>query len=140
MGCLKTALKSFASQRILDDGYAYSASGIYKCREGRKLIDYKQYVEQLPFSEQPEVFGMHHNANIVYQTEETHFYITTRLTSNEGGSTTANIDELALDMIAQILRLLAKNINVNNILPSLIELCRYQRSTGAFTHGLDARS
>jgi dynein heavy chain len=31
------------------------------------LSDYKDYVDQLPIKDDPEVFGLHENANINYQ-------------------------------------------------------------------------
>ena len=35
------------------------------------LDSYKAYIKQLPSSDDPEVFGMHDNANIAYQEFET---------------------------------------------------------------------
>lgn len=28
---------------------------------------YRDYIENLPFNDEPEIFGMHENANIAYQ-------------------------------------------------------------------------
>lgn len=124
--CLKTILKSFSSENILDAGYAYSESGVYKSPEGKKLENFKDYVELLPYDELPEVFGMHHNANIIYQTKETQFFINTllegQLKASSGSSSGLSNDDIALEIIMKIKKFLDKIINVDNIEPSLIEV------------------
>ena len=32
-----------------------------------KLSDYRNYIEDLPLNDEPEIFGMHENANIAFQ-------------------------------------------------------------------------
>lgn len=120
--CLKTILKSFSSERILEEGYAYSESGVYKCPDVQKLEDFKAYVEQMPYQESPEVFGMNLNANIAYQTKETQFFLNTLLTSSEVGSTSGIDDEIVLEMIAQIKECLVTIISTENIESSLMNL------------------
>lgn len=123
--CLKAILKSFSSQRILLPDYSYSESGIYKCPEVNTLKEFKNYAEQLPFNELPEVFGMHGNANIIYQTKETRFFITTLLegqpkASSESGG--VSNDDIALEMIAKIKKLIVKSISLDNIQRELLKL------------------
>lgn len=120
--CLKIILKNFSSERILAPGYAYSESGTYKCPDGRKLSEFKEFVEQLPYSEMPEVFGMHSNANIVYHTKSTQFFLTTLLSSESGGAGGADSDEIVVEMIAEVKKLLVKTIVIDNIDPGLMEL------------------
>lgn len=124
--CLKTILKHFSSERILEARYAYSQSGIYKSPEAISLRDFKDYVEQLPFNESPEIFGMHQNANIIYQTKETKFFLETLLEgqpkSSSGASGGVSNDEIALEMIAKIRKLIVKTISTENIDASLTEI------------------
>ncbi|VDP36741.1 unnamed protein product [Schistosoma mattheei] len=47
--------------------YVYSSSGIYYPPTKETLIEYMEYVSNLPFSSGPELFGMNENANLVYQ-------------------------------------------------------------------------
>lgn len=50
--------------------YKYSDSGIYFCPESTSystIDNYRIFIDQLPGIEEPEVFGMHENANIAYQ-------------------------------------------------------------------------
>lgn len=65
--CLKTILKIFFSPQILRQNYVYSSSGVYYCPRYDKLKDYRIFADQLPIIEEPEIFGMHENANIAYQ-------------------------------------------------------------------------
>lgn len=65
--CLTTILKLFFSPPTLEEGYAYSESGTYYCPRSEKLEDYRVYIESLPNVENPEVFGMHENANIAFE-------------------------------------------------------------------------
>lgn len=42
-------------------------SGTYFAPETDKLKDFKEYIESLPIIDDPEVFGMHENANLAFQ-------------------------------------------------------------------------
>lgn len=41
--------------------------GIYFAPNSDSLTEYKQYIEDLPLIDDPEVFGMHENANLAFQ-------------------------------------------------------------------------
>ncbi|XP_072373357.1 dynein axonemal heavy chain 6 [Scyliorhinus torazame] len=77
--CLRTILKRFFSPGILADGYKFSASGIYFSPEADSLLAYKEYIESLPLVDDPEIFGMHENANLAFQRKETNTMIGTVL-------------------------------------------------------------
>jgi len=52
---------------VLDSGYKFSRSGLYHTIESGNdtpLQEYMTYIESLPLNVEPEVFGMHDNANI----------------------------------------------------------------------------
>lgn len=123
--CLKTILKNFSSEKILETDYTYSESGTYKSPEVKLLRDFKDYAEQLPFNELPEIFGMHHNANIIYQTKETKFFLETLLEGQPKGSSSSggvSNDEIALEMILKIKKLIVKIISIDSIDSSLTEI------------------
>lgn len=65
--CLRTMLRRFFSPRTLHAEYKYSPSGTYYPPEADSLQVYKDYVDSLPFNDDPEIFGMHENANISFQ-------------------------------------------------------------------------
>lgn len=47
--------------------YVYSPSGKYYCPVYNTLQEYQDFVETFPIIDDPEIFGMHENANIAYQ-------------------------------------------------------------------------
>ncbi|XP_067839723.1 dynein axonemal heavy chain 6 [Heptranchias perlo] len=77
--CLRTILKRFFSPGILANGYKYSSSGIYYSPEADSLQAFKEYIEGLPLIDDPEIFGMHENANLAFQRQETNNMISTVL-------------------------------------------------------------
>lgn len=65
--CLKTILKGFFSPPTIVRKYSYSPSGVYYCPAYETLKEYRDFADGLPIIEEPEIFGMHENANIAYQ-------------------------------------------------------------------------
>ena len=66
--CLMCILKSFVSDNIcFDEKVRFSSSGIYYLPPDGSIDDIKKYIDHLPHSEDPEVFGMHENANIAFE-------------------------------------------------------------------------
>ncbi|CAL7933549.1 unnamed protein product [Xylocopa violacea] len=77
--CMKTILAIFFSPKTLDINYVYSPSGKYYCPVYETLEEYENFVETFPIIDDPEVFGMHENANIIYQLKEAQFILNTIL-------------------------------------------------------------
>jgi len=74
-----TALLFTPKYVIYFSEYIYSPSGIYYCPRYTTLQEYRDFIETFPIIEDPEIFGMHENANIIYQVKyiillETYFY------------------------------------------------------------------
>ncbi|XP_018800561.1 PREDICTED: dynein heavy chain 6, axonemal [Bactrocera latifrons] len=124
--CLKTVLKTFSSPRIIEPGYKYSRGDPYYCDPQRFTVDeYIHYVQNFPTIEDPEIFGMNQNANIVFQTKETNFFISTlllgqpRAAADEGQ---AEENETALDVIRYIQGVLLTKIKRDELHESLTVL------------------
>ncbi|XP_038615472.1 dynein heavy chain 6, axonemal [Tachyglossus aculeatus] len=104
--CLRTVLKRFFSPETLEDGYKYSESGIYFSPVADGIQEFKDYVENLPLIDDPEIFGMHENANLVFQHKETSTLINTildvqpRSTTSGGGKSN---DEIVQELVASVL-------------------------------------
>uniref|UniRef100_A0A7M4F990 Dynein axonemal heavy chain 6 n=1 Tax=Crocodylus porosus TaxID=8502 RepID=A0A7M4F990_CROPO len=103
--CLHTILKRFFAPETLEDDYKYSESGVYFAPVADTLQDFKEYIENLPLIDDPEIFGMHENANLVFQRKETNTLITTILEvqprSTTQGSGKSN-DEIVQELSACI--------------------------------------
>ena len=71
--CLMTILDQYYTVDVLDNSYRFSSSGTYysPVNEGGTLDEMGEYLRALPMEEQPEVFGMHDNALVAFQVNET---------------------------------------------------------------------
>lgn len=57
----------FFDEHTLYEDYKYSQSGVYFAPSENTLAGYEGYVNRLPINDDPEIFGMHNNANLYYQ-------------------------------------------------------------------------
>ena len=98
--CLITLLRKYSNPEILDEGYKFSESGIYYAPLNGNVDVYMEYIDKLPLVENPEVFGLHENANITFQNQESQKIIDTilsiqpRIGGSAGGKTP---DEIVLE-------------------------------------------
>ncbi|KAI4587317.1 hypothetical protein MJG53_005104 [Ovis ammon polii x Ovis aries] len=80
-------------------------TGIYFAPLADSLQEFKDYIENLPLIDDPEIFGMHENANLVYQYKETNTLINTILEvqprSSSGGEGKSN-DEIVQELVASV--------------------------------------
>ena len=103
--CLLSILKKYYNQDILTiEKQVLSSSKIYFVPEHGSLKDYVEYIQTLPSFDDPEVFGMHENANITYQNQEstkimeTVLNIQPRVLAVASGKTP---DELVMEMATE---------------------------------------
>ena len=64
---IKSLLKRYFCPDILLDNYKLSNLDIYYAPPDGTLQDVKNYIENLPLDDDPEIFGLHTNANITFQ-------------------------------------------------------------------------
>jgi dynein heavy chain len=63
---IKTILNTYLNEKIFQySKYKFSKSGIYYCPEPGEHDAYLTYIENLPVNSEPEVFGLHDNADII---------------------------------------------------------------------------
>lgn len=101
--CLETILKKFFTNQILDENYYFTSDQKYYApKKGSTLGDVQQYITELPPYEEPEVFGLHPNANITFQKQESSLImenviqIQPRTSSGSGGKSN---DEFVLEIV-----------------------------------------
>ncbi len=68
--CLMSILSIYLVPEILNDQYRFSRSGNYFAPPEGSLQSVTEYLEKLPLTDDPEVFGMHENANVTFNTNE----------------------------------------------------------------------
>ncbi|XP_047189968.1 dynein axonemal heavy chain 6 isoform X2 [Scophthalmus maximus] len=120
--CLRTILKSFFSPNTLGRGYTYSSSGIYYAPEKDELKQYRKYIESLPILDDPEVFGMHENANLAFQRQETMILINTILDVNPRSSAlhgAKSNDEIVCELAESILETLPETLVMDDAVETL---------------------
>ena len=99
--------------------------GVYFAPEADSIQAFRDYIESLPYNDEPEIFGLHENANIAFQTQETHAMISTvldvqpRMASSGGGKTN---DEIVYDLAENILQRIPEKLDLDTALPELFEV------------------
>ena len=91
------------------------SAGTYFAPPYSTLEEYRQYIEGLPLIDDPEIFGMHENANIAFQGQETHNLVFTildvqpRISSGGGGKSN---DEIVYELADSILAKLVDKLDI----------------------------
>jgi dynein heavy chain, axonemal len=102
--CLMSILETFLNPAILEEGYAYTSSGIYKLpARGTTVQEMLDYVQTLPEIDSPEIFGMNDNADIACLANESNYLLDTVLSiqSRSGmGSASSQDNDNLVDSIA----------------------------------------
>ena len=68
---IEILLNDYFNDRIFDDDYKFSPSGIYYAPKFGEASAYVEYAKSLPLFPEPEVFGFHPNAAITKNLNET---------------------------------------------------------------------
>ncbi len=100
---LMTIVNKYVIEDVLQDNFKLSESGIYLSVPIGDIEYYRNIIEKFPEYEQPEVFGMHDNANITFQLKESKKALDTILSiqpreTGGGEGTGKTQDEIISDM------------------------------------------
>lgn len=93
-------LAKYYDDLIFDDLFKFSESGLYYAPKVDSMETIGAYIEQLPLDDEPEVFGLHNNANITLQNKMVREFMEPLLSiqprsSSSGGK---KPDEIVLDI------------------------------------------
>lgn len=66
--CLMSTLHKYCQVASLADTYKFSPSGNYYAPPEGDIDVYRNYIEGLPMNDNPEIFGLHDNANLAFET------------------------------------------------------------------------
>lgn len=124
--CLLSILKKFYVPDILTEKYQFSESKVYFIPPPGGLESYAAYVEALPIQDDPGVFGMHENANINFQSQESNQMIETILNiqPREGGGSANALtpDEIVIQIARVQLAELPDNLDMDTGHEELFEI------------------
>jgi len=107
---LTALLDRFYCPGVLEDGHFLTPSGLYTMPPDGTPHVYTDYIESLPIAAPPEVFGLHENANITKDQNDTNALFATIIRSEGGGgggggddaSSDATISGVANDVISKV--------------------------------------
>jgi len=103
-------LKTFYNTGVPGEGYKFSPSGTYSMPAVTDLEGYRDYIRSRPINDNPEMFGLHDNANITYANNETDGLLGAILDAGGsgggggggGGGRDAKLEALALDIMGKV--------------------------------------
>lgn len=72
---LMSILHVFYCPSILDDDYRFSPSGTYYAPPDGKFQDYIDFIKEFPLQAKPECFGLHENADITKDQQESNLLL-----------------------------------------------------------------
>lgn len=117
---LMSLLSSFICPEVIsDESYKFSESGVYYSPWHKTdQADYIDYIKTITLNPRPEVYGLHDNADITKDNQETNLLFDSilltlpRQTSSGGGQNQSQkMDELAADILAR----LSDDFNIDNV-------------------------
>ncbi|XP_077989551.1 dynein axonemal heavy chain 6-like [Glandiceps talaboti] len=130
---LHSILDKFYTPRALDPAYTYSTDQMYHpLPPSFSIDDVRMYVEGLPESDSPEIFGMDDNAEKAYRESQAKELIDTlmivqpRLTTHMG--TGRSNDDIVLEMATEILRQLPETVEEEDEVDSDAKQAESQRN------------
>ncbi|KAF8769940.1 Dynein heavy chain 7 like protein [Argiope bruennichi] len=107
--CLLTLLADFCNPDIIEeDEYRLSPDGKYTVPDTDSYEEFLDFIESLPSTQQPEVFGMHENVDITRELQESRRLVDSILltegtgSSADGGTTDQQLSEVAADILAKL--------------------------------------
>eukprot|EP01018_Ginkgo_biloba_P007892 Gb_26551 [translate_table: standard] len=117
---LLSLLSVLYTPRILDDDYRISPSGIYYAPPDSDHKEYVEHIKHFPPTATPEVFGLHDNADITKDQQESDLFLSSILItqSNIANTSGKSKEEVILDI--------AKDMAERIPPPFDIELARYR--------------
>jgi len=114
--CILSILKRYFSPEILKDDYKFASDSAYLVPSDGTLKEFREHVLNMPDRDDPEIFCMHENANIVHQLQETDRTLKTvlsiqpRTTTGSSGGGVSN-EELARQIATKIINELPKDLD-----------------------------
>ena len=107
---LMTLQKMVFQKKLFDPDFKLSASGLYKVPKGEKRDDHLEYINSLPMAALPEAYGLHANADISKDLNDTKLLFNTLIIV--GGSSSSGNDGQE-DMVSELCKNVLENLPPN---------------------------
>lgn len=104
--CLMSTLKLYYDPAVLSDTYTFTSTGLYKSPPEGEHGSYVEYIKSFPTAEGPDLFGMHENANLTFQHQESNKILTVVASIQPKASTGGagkNVGVTILELAAKLL-------------------------------------
>ncbi|KAG2490029.1 hypothetical protein HYH03_011494 [Edaphochlamys debaryana] len=114
---LMTVLSTYYTPRIHEQGYKFSVSGTYYPPAYSSYKGYMEYINSLPLIAQPEVFGLHENADITKDLQETNLLLDSLMLtqSREASGGAASFESVIGEVAAEVLDRLPPNFDIEAV-------------------------
>jgi len=108
--------KRFCVPECMDDAHRFDQAGVYKLAEDGKMDDHKKDIDSLPMSENPEIFGLHQNAEITFQQQEaaallSNVIMLSPVGSGGGGAAAKKPEDIVLDIVRNLIQKICPPLN-----------------------------
>ena len=113
-------LKKYFCSEIMNDNYKLSKLDTYYAPPDGSLAETLKYIGQLPLDEDPEVFGLHSNANIAYELKTVNNFMDTILVIQpraSGGKAVKTPEEIVVDMANNFATMVPKHMKKDKASP-----------------------
>ncbi|KAF4024010.1 hypothetical protein G4228_015792 [Cervus hanglu yarkandensis] len=127
---LLTMLADFYNPHIIENShYKFSPSGNYFAPPKGTYNDYIEFIKKLPFTQHPEIFGLHENVDISKDLQQTKTLFESLLLTQGGSKQTGSsgsTDQILLEITKDILNKLPSDFDIE---PALLKYpVRYEES------------
>ncbi|GFR45764.1 hypothetical protein Agub_g7181 [Astrephomene gubernaculifera] len=114
---LMTILSTYYTPRIHEHNYKFSVSGTYYPPPYTSYKGYMEYINSLPLIAQPEVFGLHENADITKDLQETNLLLDSLMLtqSREASGGAASFEQAVGEVAAEVLGRLPPNFDIEAV-------------------------
>ena len=95
--------QAWLALRIMEPGFEFFKG--YKVPTGTDIDVYRKYIETLPLVDNPEIFGLHSNADLVFRTAQTTAVLSTILDispKDSGGGGGESREDIVLRIVAEL--------------------------------------
>ena len=114
--CMNAMLKKYFTPEVMIEGYKFSKLETYYAPPEGSFEEALEYISRLPLDEDPEVFGLHSNANMTFESNQVLFFMDTILKIQprvSAGKAAKSPEDIIKDMAIEFKELLPDNMDMS---------------------------